>query len=76
MVDAGIAAALCEGASMSQSMGLGGGFFATIYIKDTGKVYTINARETAPQGVTADMYYGNLNASRTGTLFINAIIWL
>ncbi|XP_065159538.1 glutathione hydrolase 1 proenzyme-like [Atheta coriaria] len=66
VVDAGIAAALCEGASMSQSMGLGGGFFATIYIKDTGKVYTINARETAPQGVTADMYYGNLNASRTG----------
>lgn len=66
VVDAGIAAALCEGSSMSQSMGLGGGFFATIYIKETGQVYTLNARETAPKAATADMYFGNPEASQTG----------
>lgn len=55
-VDAAIAALFCEGVSMPQSMGLGGGFLMTIYVKETGEVKSLNARETAPLGATQDMF--------------------
>lgn len=58
-VDAAIAALFCEGVASPQSMGLGGGFLMTIYIKETGEIETLNARETAPAAATKDMYAKN-----------------
>ena len=47
-------------------MGIGGGFLMTIYSKETGKVETLNARETAPGAATRDMYHGDAKASEKG----------
>lgn len=47
-VDAAIAVAFCEGVAVPQSMGLGGGFLATIYTKSDNKAETLCARERAP----------------------------
>lgn len=58
--DAALAALFCEGVSCPQSMGLGGGFFLTIYTRATGVMETMMAREVAPLAATADMY---VNAS-------------
>ncbi len=56
--DAAIATLFCEGVAVPQSCGLGGGFFLTIYTKATGKVETLNARETAPKAATVNMFVG------------------
>lgn len=55
-VDAAIATLFCEGVTICQSMGIGGGFFATIYDKASGKVDTMIARERAPLASTQDMF--------------------
>ncbi|XP_037679468.1 glutathione hydrolase 5 proenzyme isoform X2 [Choloepus didactylus] len=47
-VDAAIAALVCTSVVNPQSTGLGGGVIFTIYNATTGKVETINARETVP----------------------------
>lgn len=49
-----------------QSMGLGGGFLMTVYIKEKGRAYTLNARETAPLNSTKDMYKDRPLAAREG----------
>ncbi|KOB69596.1 putative gamma glutamyl transpeptidase [Operophtera brumata] len=54
-VDAAIAAMFCNGVLNQQSMGLGGGFFMTVYIKAEEKAYTVIARETAPAAATYDI---------------------
>lgn len=41
-----------------QSMGPGGGFVLNIYVAAERRAYTLNARETAPSGVTNDMFKG------------------
>lgn len=41
-----------------QSMGPGGGFVLNIYVAAERRAYTLNARERAPSGVTADMFEG------------------
>ncbi|CAH1135622.1 unnamed protein product [Ceutorhynchus assimilis] len=64
--DAAIATLFCEGVSMPQSMGLGGGFLMTIYERETGTVTTLNARETAPSGATQDMFGDNATLSQYG----------
>lgn len=69
-VDAAIATLFCEGIACPQSMGLGGGFFMTIYIKQSGKIETLNAREVAPIAATEEMFVNNTGASSTGGLAI------
>ncbi|KAF5895822.1 gamma-glutamyltransferase 5-like, partial [Clarias magur] len=53
-VDGAIAALICTSVINPQSMGLGGGVIFTIREKN-GKVKIINARETTPQEVKADL---------------------
>lgn len=65
-VDAIIAAMLCDGVTMPQSMGIGGGFFMTIYEKSKGKVSTINAREAAPDAASLNMYHSDSNLAKEG----------
>lgn len=67
-VDAAIAAMFCNGLLNQQSMGLGGGFFMTVFIKDEEKAYTLNARETAPAAATADMFHGNPDKASKGEI--------
>uniref|UniRef100_A0A182MZ66 Gamma-glutamyltransferase n=1 Tax=Anopheles dirus TaxID=7168 RepID=A0A182MZ66_9DIPT len=55
-VDAAIATLFCEGVTCPQSAGLGGGFLATIYIRETRTAQALVAREVAPAGATRDMY--------------------
>lgn len=68
-VDAAITAALCQGVTVPQSSGLGGGFLATIYIKETGTIETLNAREVAPMNAFKDMYKDDIS-SREGGLAV------
>lgn len=56
VVDVAIATLLCDGLSNPQSMGLGGGFLATLYIKSTGETISLVARESAPLAATEDMF--------------------
>ncbi|XP_043065801.1 scoloptoxin SSD14-like [Drosophila bipectinata] len=55
-VDATIATMLCEGVVLPHGLGIGGGFVATIYSKETGLVESLVARETAPAAATQDMF--------------------
>lgn len=57
-IDAAIATLLCEGVILTHSMGIGGGFVATIYTKSQGKIETLIARESAPAAAHKDMFVG------------------
>ena len=67
-VDAAIATLFCDGLINSHSMGIGGGFLMTVFIKEQNKVVTLNARETAPAASSPDMYGGNSSASARGKM--------
>ncbi|XP_047678946.1 glutathione hydrolase 1 proenzyme-like isoform X4 [Tachysurus fulvidraco] len=69
-VDAAIAVLLCVGLFNAHSMGIGGGHYIIIYNGTTGKVETIDARETAPQKATPDMYQRDATLSKKGGLAI------
>ncbi|CAH2048696.1 unnamed protein product, partial [Iphiclides podalirius] len=69
-VDAAIASMFCNGVLNHQSMGLGGGFFMTVYIKEEGRAYSVIAREKAPAAATEDMFHGDITKSSKGPLAI------
>merc|ERR1712020_154904 len=69
-VDAAIAALFCNGLHQSSNMGPGGGFFMTIYKRDSGTVHVLNARERAPLRATEDMFEGNSQLSLYGEMII------
>lgn len=54
--DAAIAVLFCEGVTLPQSMGLGGGFLLTIYNRTTKTMETLIARERAPLAAHKDMF--------------------
>ena len=55
-VDAAIAVQAVLGLVEPQSSGLGGGAFMLVYDPKTAKVWDSNGRETAPAGVTPEMF--------------------
>lgn len=65
-VDAAIATLFCIGVINSQSAGLGGGFFMTIYDAKNRTAHVLDARETAPLAATEDMFKGNATTSQRG----------
>lgn len=70
VADAAISTMLCEGVTCPQSTGLGGGFLMTIYIKSSGVVETLNAREVAPKKASQNMFVNITNAALEGGLSI------
>lgn len=68
--DAAIAATFCESLACSQLIGLGGGFLATIYIKENNTASFLNARETAPARTMEELYRGQLNKAKAGALAV------
>ena len=69
-VDAAIAVLFCNGAVHSHSLGLGGGFFMTVYIKSENKSYFLNAREVAPLNASMNMFLENPGMSTSGPLAV------
>ncbi|MFC2076872.1 gamma-glutamyltransferase, partial [candidate division KSB1 bacterium] len=71
-VDAAVTAAFCLGVVEGYYSGLGGGSFILYRRNRDGLVRVIDARERAPSGAHAKMYYRNgaadRNLSRTGPL--------
>jgi gamma-glutamyltranspeptidase/glutathione hydrolase len=56
--DAAIAVMLALTVVEPQSSGIGGGGFLVYHDAETGKLYAIDGRETAPAAATADMFIG------------------
>lgn len=56
VVDAALAALLCNGLIGMQSMGLGGGMIMNIYLHKERRAYSILSRELAPQSLGAHNY--------------------
>lgn len=55
-VDAAIAVQTMLGLVEPQSSGLGGGAFMVVYDPETEKVWSYNGRETAPAGITPELF--------------------
>uniref|UniRef100_A0A224YYL6 Gamma-glutamyltranspeptidase / glutathione hydrolase / leukotriene-C4 hydrolase n=1 Tax=Rhipicephalus zambeziensis TaxID=60191 RepID=A0A224YYL6_9ACAR len=70
LADAAVATMLCMGVVLPHSMGIGGGFMATIYLRRSKKAMTLIARERAPGAATWDMFVGNETLARRGGLSV------
>lgn len=66
VADVAVATIICEGITCPQSSGLGGGFLLTIYLKESGTVETLNAREVAPKLANETMYVDDPRGSVRG----------
>lgn len=69
-VDSALAALFCNGVVNPQSMGFGGGFLMTVYSRANKTSFVIDARETAPQNASKDMYNSSSTLSQEGGLSI------
>ncbi|XP_076334399.1 scoloptoxin SSD14-like [Tachypleus tridentatus] len=69
-VDAAIATLLCMNVVIPESMGLGGGFFMTLYIRDEKTAKVLDAREVAPLKASKYMFKGQKSLSQIGGLSI------
>lgn len=69
-VDSAIAVLLCMGVVNPQSAGIGGGFLMLYYNRTQKAAYYIDARETAPEKATEDMFHGNATLAQFGGLAI------
>ncbi|RNA12997.1 gamma-glutamyltranspeptidase 1-like [Brachionus plicatilis] len=67
-VDVAIATALCNSVMNAQSMGIGGGHFMNIYLKDKNMNYIIDARESAPLNSYETMFVNNPQKATLGGL--------
>lgn len=65
-VDATIAAMFCNGIVNMQSMGLGGGFLMTVYIRENKTAYFLNAREAAPLKAKEELFKDDEKSSKNG----------
>ncbi|KAK6184496.1 hypothetical protein SNE40_006962 [Patella caerulea] len=65
-VDGAIAALICTGVVAAHSMGIGGGFFMTLYDRKSRTVDAVDAREIAPLFATEDMYVDGKASSTLG----------
>jgi gamma-glutamyltranspeptidase/glutathione hydrolase/leukotriene-C4 hydrolase len=65
-VDAAIATLFCIGVMDTQSAGLGGGHFMTIFNATTKTCHVVDAREIAPLAAFKDMYKDKWNNSKYG----------
>jgi gamma-glutamyltranspeptidase / glutathione hydrolase / leukotriene-C4 hydrolase len=65
-VDAAICATLCQGVTTPQASGMGGGFLATIFIKEKNSVETLNSREVAPLMAHRDMFKDGKSSTEGG----------
>jgi gamma-glutamyltranspeptidase/glutathione hydrolase/leukotriene-C4 hydrolase len=66
VVDAAVATLICNGMVNSQSMGLGGGFMMTLYLRGSRTAIVLNAREFAPLKSKPDMYSEDSEKSKYG----------
>lgn len=67
-IDTCIAVMLCEGVVLPHSTGVGGGLFATIYIKENGKILSLVARDRAPLAANETMFVGWPNSPISGAI--------
>ena len=51
-------------------MGIGGGFMMTVFDAESGKTFSLDAREAAPRAATPDMYSGDKDSARYGPLSV------
>ncbi len=65
-VDAAVATVVCDGLFNAHSMGVGGGCFLTIYLRESGETAFVNAREVAPHYAHENMYEDDPSQATTG----------
>jgi gamma-glutamyltranspeptidase/glutathione hydrolase len=74
-VDAAVATAFAVGVTEPYHSGVGGGAFILLHLGETGEVFAVDARETAPAGAHRDLYRDeagrvNREAPRLGGLAV------
>ncbi len=65
-VDAAVAVAFAAAVANPFSSGLGGGLFAVVHDAESGDNVSLDARETAPAGATAEFYREQPDSIRSG----------